>query len=205
MNSSRICLLELVLLLAGLALHLVPLVDADDQRAPAFVGVAGDGGVQRHHALGGVQHQQHHVGHADVAARHHHAQLLRHIAGLALAADAGGIDEDVLRAVVRDGLVHGIARGAGDGRNDGPLLAGERVEQGRFADVGPADDGDLDSRRSRWLFGTGRIAAREPCGHAVQQRVHADAMLGRYREDVGNPEAVELVGQAVAELRYRSC
>src|ERR1035441_10800945 len=67
--------------------------------------------------------------HADVAARHDDAHLLRHIARLALAADARRVDEDILRALVHHGLVDGIARGSGDGRNDGPLFTGERVER----------------------------------------------------------------------------
>ena len=85
--------------------------------------VAGDGGVEAQHALGGVQHQQHHVRHADVAAGHHDAQLLRHQLRLALAPDAGGVDENVRHAVYHHLFVHRVARGAGDGRNDGAILA----------------------------------------------------------------------------------
>ena len=66
--------------------------------------------------------------------------------GLALAADAGRVDEHVVHAVARDGFVHGVAGGPGDGGNDGALLAGEGVEQRGFAHVGPADDGHLDGR-----------------------------------------------------------
>ena len=98
------------------------------------------------------------------------------------------------------GLVHRIARGAGDRRDDGALLAGERVEQRRFAHVGPADDRDLDARRGRRFFHR-RLAAREAFGHVVEHGVHADAVLRRYREDVGDAESVEFVGQAVAHLR----
>src|ERR1035437_1064578 len=193
-------LFELVFLLPGLALHLVPLVDTDDERAPALMGVAGDGGVERHNALGAVQHEQHDMRHADVAALHDDAHLLRHVARLALAADARRVDQDILRALVDHGLVHRIARGSGDGRNNRPLFTGERVEQGRFAHIRPADDGHLDAGRG-WRILHRRVAAREPFGDAVQQGVHADAVLRRYREHVGNAEPEELVGEAVANLR----
>ncbi len=36
-------------------------------------------------------------------------------------------------------LLDGVARGAGDGGDDGALGAEQRIEQARFADVGPPD------------------------------------------------------------------
>ncbi len=42
-----------------------------------------------------------------------------------------------------DDLVYSIPSCPGDGRDDGARAAGEGVEQGGFADVGTADDGDL--------------------------------------------------------------
>ena len=44
------------------------------------------------------------------------------------------------------------------------------------------------------------FVAGETFGHVVEQGVHADSVLCRYREDIGNAEPVELVGQAVAHL-----
>ena len=41
------------------------------------------------------------------------------------------------------GFSTGIGRGAGDRRDDGNLLARERVEQRRFADVAPSEKGDV--------------------------------------------------------------
>ena len=108
--------------------------------------------------------------------------------GLALAADARRVDEDILRALMHDRLVHRVARGAGDRRNDGPLLAGERVQQRRFADVRPADDRHLDSRRG-WRFFCRRLAASERFGHVVEQGVHADAMLRRDGKHVAESRA----------------
>jgi hypothetical protein len=40
---------------------------------------------------------------------------------LAFAADAGGVDEAEAASIVLDDFVDRIARGAGDGRDDGPV------------------------------------------------------------------------------------
>ncbi len=68
--------------------------------------VAGDGGIERDEPLAGIHHQHHNIGHADIAAGHHHTELLRHQLGLAFAADAGRIHEDVIDAILAHGFVH---------------------------------------------------------------------------------------------------
>src|SRR5581483_8654863 len=113
----------------------VPLVDTDDQSAAFFVRVPGNGGVGSYQSLTRIHHQHDDVGHADVFTRHHHAELFRHLVRLAFAANAGGVDEDVVDIVAFDDFVHRIARRAGHRRNDGPLAARERVQQRRLADV----------------------------------------------------------------------
>ena len=129
--------------------------------------------------------------HSDVAARHHDAELLRHRVRLPLAADAGGIDEGELDAVAGDGLVDGVARGAGDGRDDGALLSGESVEEGRFAHVRTADDGDLDGGGLGGFRGGGHFG--KCSGDAIEQRVDACAVLGGQRKDVADAEVVEVM------------
>ena len=86
-----------------------------------------------------------------------------------------------------DRFVHGVAGGAGDGRNDGALLPGEGVEQGRFAHVGAADDGHLDGLSAAGSA-SGAGSLREAGGDVVEQGVDADAVLGRDREDVGDSQ-----------------
>ena len=120
----------------------VPLVDDDDDAAPALVGIAADGGVGAGDALGCVDDQQGHVSRFKMTAGHDDAQLFCHQVGLALAADAGGVNKAELAALEFDDLVDRVAGGAGDGRDDGAGGAGEGIEQRGFADVGPADDGD---------------------------------------------------------------
>ncbi len=85
--------------------------------------VPGNGGVEPEHAFARVHHDDHHVRHADIPARHHDAQLLRHQLRLALAPDARGVDENVLRAVALHRFIDRIARRARNRRNDGALLA----------------------------------------------------------------------------------
>ena len=71
----------------------VPLVDDDDDGAAGLVGVAADVGVEGGDAFGGVEDEEGDVGGLEVLAGHDDGQLLGHELGLALAADAGGVDE----------------------------------------------------------------------------------------------------------------
>ncbi len=57
--------------------------------------------------------------------------------------DARRIDEDDLAAGRGLDSQDGVARSLGLVGGDGQLHAEDAVQQGRFADVGPADDGDL--------------------------------------------------------------
>jgi hypothetical protein len=80
----------------GLALVVVdrvPLVDGHHHRAAAFQDVAGDVGVLLADALGGVDQQQHHVGVGNGLQRLDHRELLDRLEHLALAAQAGGVDQ----------------------------------------------------------------------------------------------------------------
>ena len=167
------------------------------------MGVAGDGGIAAHHALGGVQHQQHHVRHADVPARHDDAQLLRHLVRLALAADARRVDEDVLgpswmtvsstesRVVPATGET--IARSCPDSALSSvdlptfgrPMIA-TLIRAGRRVRLAALFRSSLDGKFAR---------------HVVEQCLHADAVLGRNGEDVVEAQRVELVRQDFA-LRH---
>ena len=87
------------------------------------------------------------------------------------------------------------------GEIDGPFLAGERIEQGRFADIRPPDNGDLDAfgylfvARNRVLFTqrgrpsvtrSSRASTPVPCS-------------GRYvGKHVGDPKGYKIVDQHFA-------
>src|SRR5665213_3135459 len=104
--------------------------------------VAADVGVERGDAGGGVEDEECDVGGLKVAAGHDDGELLGHEARLAFAADAGGVNEAEGLAVADDELVNCIPSRPGYRTDDGAVRAGEGVEQGGFADVGAADDGD---------------------------------------------------------------
>jgi len=53
----------------------------------------------------------------------------------------GGIDQFQIDITDTAGGVTAVARDTGLVINDGQLLAREAVKQGRFADIGPADNG----------------------------------------------------------------
>jgi len=140
----------------------VPLVDDDDDGAARLVGVAADVGVEGGDSVGGVEDEEADVGGLEVLAGHDDGELFGHELGLALATDSGRVDETEVVRAAGDDLVHSIAGGAGDGRDDGARGAGEGVEQGGFADVGTANDGDLGlvldegavgAETARWFSG----------------------------------------------------
>ena len=107
------------------------------------MGVSGDGGIELAHAFGGINHQQRDVSGFQMLARHHYGEFFRHQVGLAFAADAGGIDKSEGFAVVLDNFIDRVTRGPRDRRDDGPLGAGQPVQQRGFAHVGMSDDRHL--------------------------------------------------------------
>ena len=92
-----------------------------------------------------------------------HAEEFHRVVNAARLPNPGGINQNIFlrdrRAAVlgRDfhfkRHIHGIARGAGDGRDDDALGVGERVDDGGLADVGAADDGELIVGGERWRQG----------------------------------------------------
>src|SRR5271167_128545 len=97
-------LFENLLVGGGLAIRTrsgdqVPLVDDDDDGAPALVGVSGDGGIAAGDAFSGVDEDERYVGCFKMLARHHDRKFFGHQFGLALAADASRVDEAIDHAV----------------------------------------------------------------------------------------------------------
>ncbi len=64
---------------------------------------------------------------------------------LAFLAQARGVDNGVVLAVMLDDGVDGVARGAGDVGHDGAVGRGQAVGQRGLTGVGAADDGDVDA------------------------------------------------------------
>ena len=121
----------------GAALRLVGDEDDGHARAPHQLG---EGLVGRQHAGAGVDHEQHHVGGEDRRlGLHAHAAGQRVVVGLLQSRrvdDAEGETAELHVALAP------VARDAGPVVDEGELAPDEPVEQGRLADVRPADDGD---------------------------------------------------------------
>ena len=140
------------------------------------MGVASDVGVEGGDAFGGVEDEEADVGGFEVLAGHDDGELLGHEVGLALAADAGGVDEAEVVLAAGDDFVDGVAGGSGDGRDDGAVGSGEGVEQGGFAYVGAADDGDFG------FFGVeGAVGAEEAGAFGIRFEVQGSRFEGRTR------------------------
>ena len=137
---------------AVLVLDRVPLVDEDDDAGPLVQDEAGDVGVLRRDPLHAVNDEQGDVGPPDGPQGPQDAVLLHSTRDAAPPPDTGGVNQGDgdFRAVVRRPLqagVNGVAGGAGEGADDGPLLAQQPVQQRRLADVRASDDGETGSGR----------------------------------------------------------
>jgi hypothetical protein len=96
--------------------------------------------------------------------------------------------------------VHRVARGAGLGGDDEPLLAQEPVDQGGLADVRPPDDGHVDRvvqfpglrHRESLHDGVEQVAARLADGRRERDRI-AETQLVERQVGGGVGEVVELV------------
>ena len=127
----------------------------------------------------GVEQQHDDVGVLDRLQRLDHRELLDGLEHLAAAAHAGGVDQRVTAPVALEVEVDRVARRAGLVERDHALLAEQRVDERRLADVRAADDGDLDgvvlAVAPRRVVG-GRRALREYAERDLDQRVDVVAM-----------------------------
>jgi hypothetical protein len=113
--------------------------------APVLLGMArGDGGGFGGFVVGLARRvrscrKQHRVGVFDVRPSARDADALDLVAG-ARRAQAGGVEHVQRHAFDLDGLLHHVARGAGNGGDDGQLGPRQRVQQAALAGVGLAGD-----------------------------------------------------------------
>ena len=191
----------------------VPLVDADDQRAPGIEDVAGEVRILLGDVLLRVEQQHDDVGVLDRLQRLDHREFLDRLDHLAAAAHAGGVDQRVAAAVALEIEVDRIARRARLVEGDHPLLAEQRVDERRLADVRPADDRDLDRRvgvgaivGQRRLAGSSGAAAAGTSASAISTSAR-DVLAVRRRNGVRLAEAqlVELGGGALRRRGLPPC
>ena len=107
----------------------VPFVDDEHRRFARFFGVAGDCCVLRGDAFRRVDHHQRNLRSLDRFSRRDHRELFRFVGRFSLAANSGGVDDDIALAAARDLSVDRIARRAADRRDDRALFVREPVEQ----------------------------------------------------------------------------
>ena len=94
-----------------------------------------------------------------------------------LAADTRGVDEPPRAAVELNELIDGVTRGAGEFVDNDALAAGQRVQQGRLANVGATDEGDATRTAGRQRRGNGRLG-REDLHDDVQEIAGATSVQG---------------------------
>src|SRR6185436_3180000 len=105
---------------------------------------------------------------------------------LRLLADPGGVDQREELALALDLDVEGVARRAGDARDDHALFLGQRVDQGRLAGVAPAHDREAEGGPRRLLDGLRR---RQEARDLLLEVRDALAVLGADREGLAaDPE-----------------
>lgn len=93
------------------------------------------------HPQSGVDHQQGHVRAVDGPEGPHERVVLGVLVDPGLAAHPGCVDEPDGPVIGLHHGVHGVAGGARPIVDDGPLLAGQPVEQRRLSHVGAPDKG----------------------------------------------------------------
>ncbi len=119
------------------------------------------------------------------------------VADLGLAADAGGVDRDEGQTIQLEADVDRVAGRAGDFRNDHPFGAGEGVNEGRFAGVRPADNGDLH----HLLGGVVRVVGGQLLGDHLEELAAVAVLLRRDIDRRAAAELVEFLGE-VFEMRF---
>ena len=175
-----------VIELAGyrfLILNHVPFVNRQDQ-GPAFLNDhAGDGQVLFFQHRVTVQHQHHDLGKTDGAQRFADRKPLDFLGNPGLAPHAGGIDQLDLAPPIGPGDGNGIPGNARFRAGQHAVIAEQLVDQGGLADIGTADDGQLQGAgRIVFLITGGRMLFRRFFNGIGRQRViqiaHAFPMLG---------------------------
>ena len=195
--------------------HAVPLVQRDDQRTAGFQHETEQIEVVLDHALAGIHDEHHHVGVLDGLQGLDHRELLDGLEDLAAPAHAGGVDQRVLFVVALERDVDAVARGAGLVVDHHALFTEHAVDQRGLADVGTADDGDLDAvllaragdARGFLAFGDVLLRRRfqrfdlvvlgEHAKHFFQHRLDAAPVGGGDRQRIAQAQRAELGARQV--------
>jgi len=182
-------------------------VDRDHQRPPLLDHPAGDREILLLGHVGGVEHDDHHVGEPDGVERVGNRGSLELLLDAAAPAHAGGIDQPHRPAAPLPVDTNGVARDARLRPREDPLLADQAVQQGRLADIRPADNRQQQRTFGRvlvlpWTFrrlGAFVLVLRrggDVADQGIMQVAQPLAVLGRERHWRAETEAMCL-GQAL--------
>ena len=121
------------------------LVGDQHHRLVGAAGEIGEGAVVRREACAGVEHEHQRVGEFDRG----FGLLLhpRRQRALGALVETGGIDDGEFEIAETSLALAAVAGDAGFVIDQRELLPDQPVEQGRFSDVGPADDGNRERHK----------------------------------------------------------
>ena len=174
----------------------IPLVHRDHQRPPGLEDESGDMGVLFGDFLGAIEQQDRHVALFDRLQGLDDRELLDRFEHLAPAPQARGVDQRIALAAVFELDCDRIARRSGLIESDQALLAEQRVDECRLADVWPADDRDADLLRGVAPCRSRPVRARIQPGPRPSDR--------RHRRHVPRLSDCGLAETELVELRYAS-
>ena len=174
---------------AGLARRQIPFVDGDHRSASAVEDEPQQRRILVAHSGARVEQDDRDVGVRDRFERLDDAELLDRFRDPRTPPDPRGVDQDVTPPTVLEGHLHAVAGGARRIVGKHPGFAGEPIDQGGFAGVGPPDDADSNAAvatRGRRGFVSG--------GHWREHRSQrggqaADTPAVQRRDRDGLPEA----------------
>ncbi len=136
------------------------LVGADDHRLVPATQKLDEHLVQRSQPVARIHHEQGHVafvqGQFGLGAHPRLQALVRDVL------EPGGVDQGQIEIAQAARRIAPVAGYAGPVIDDRQLLAGQPVEQRRFADVRPADNGQLDRHDEDPAWVTGLRSIRQP-------------------------------------------
>ena len=117
-------------------------------------------------------------------------KFLHYAAGLAAAADAGGVDQRVAPAVALEGNFYTVPGRARLVEDQYPVFAQQAVDEGGFADIGPAGEGNPDA--AVIFVRSGMLFRFESIQHMAHELFHAGALGGRDGEYLPGAEFMKL-------------
>jgi len=154
---------------------------------------AGDVRILLGDALGGIHQQQHHVGIRNGLQGFDHRELLDGLEHLALAAQAGGVDQLETLAVALERHGDGVAGGARHVERHQALLTQPGVDERGFAHVGTTGHRQADGALGRSI---GQVLIlfrlRQVFQGQLDQATHTLPVGGRDGQRLANAQLMEL-------------